>query len=157
MKKAHSFPLAIMFALILILAEAAVGVYPVKAQSQPTPSDNQVNAIASQLYCPVCQNVTLDTCTTAACADWRELIRQKLAEGFSPDQIKAYFAQQYGERVLAVPSASGLNWLLYILPPLILLGGIGLAAGFVYRHRPNGGDASSMSSRKGKSSGAQHG
>ena len=29
---------------------------------QPTPSDDEVNAIARQLYCPVCENTPLDVC-----------------------------------------------------------------------------------------------
>ena len=88
------------------------------------PSDDQVNAIAKQLYCPVCENIPLDVCPTQACAQWRELIREKLVAGWSEDEIKTYFVAQYGDRVLAQPPASGLNWLVYIIPPLAILGGI---------------------------------
>ena len=90
----------------------------------PTPSDDMVNAIAKQLYCPVCENIPLDVCPTQACAQWRELIRQKLAQGWSKQQIEDYFAQQYGDRVLAEPPRSGLNWLVYLIPPLVFLGGV---------------------------------
>lgn len=100
------------------------------AQAQPpTPSDNQVNQVASQLYCPVCENVPLDVCPTQACAQWRELIREKLAAGWSDDQIKQYFVTQYGDRVLATPPAHGLNWLVYVLPPVAILVGVGILAG----------------------------
>jgi cytochrome c-type biogenesis protein CcmH len=87
-------------------------------------SDDEVNAVAKQLYCPVCENIPLDVCPTLACQEWRELIRLKLSEGFTPDQVKAYFADQYGDRVLAAPPARGLNWLVYILPPLAILAGV---------------------------------
>ncbi len=87
-------------------------------------SDDSVNAIAKGMYCPVCENVPLDVCGTQACHQWRELIRQKLAEGWSEEEIKAYFAQQYGDRVLEEPPRRGLNWLVYVLPPLIVLGGL---------------------------------
>ncbi len=98
-------------------------------QAAPTPSDDQVNAVASQLYCPVCENIPLDVCPTTACAQWRDLIRQKIAAGWSTTQIKDYFVQQYGDRVLAEPPRQGINWLVYIIPPLgILLGG-----GILYR------------------------
>ena len=73
------------------------------AQS-PTPSnptDDQVNAIAKQLYCPVCENVPLDVCGNQVCEQWRELIRLKLAQGWTEEQIKQYFVNQYGDRVLA--------------------------------------------------------
>lgn len=86
-------------------------------------TDDQVNAIAKQLYCPVCENVPLDVCPTQACAQWRALIREKLAEGDSEAEIKAYFVRQYGDRVLAAPPARGLNWLVYIIPPLAFLSG----------------------------------
>jgi cytochrome c-type biogenesis protein CcmH len=92
---------------------------------KPTPSDDQVNAIARQLYCPVCENIPLDVCPTTACAQWRELIRTKLADGWNAQQIKDYFAQQYGDRVLGVPPQRGLNWILYILLPVSLIAGGG--------------------------------
>jgi len=88
------------------------------------PTDDQVNVIARQLYCPVCENVPLDVCGTQACAQWRDLIRQRLAEGWSEQQIKDYFVAQYGDRVLATPPARGLNWLVYVVPPLSILIGL---------------------------------
>jgi cytochrome c-type biogenesis protein CcmH len=87
-------------------------------------TDDQVNAIARQLYCPVCENTPLDVCGTQACAQWRELIREKLGQGWGEQQIKDYFVAQYGDRVLAMPPAHGLNWLVYIIPPLAILAGI---------------------------------
>jgi cytochrome c-type biogenesis protein CcmH len=66
----------------------------------------------------VCENVPLDVCPTQACAQWRQTIREKLAAGWSEQQIKDYFVEQYGARVLAAPPARGLNLLVYLLPPL---------------------------------------
>lgn len=94
------------------------------AAQTPMPSDDEVNAIARQLFCPVCENTPLDVCPTQACAQWRELIRTKLSEGWSADQIKQYFATQYGARVLAEPPRQGLNWLVYIIPPVLMLVGV---------------------------------
>jgi cytochrome c-type biogenesis protein CcmH len=106
--------------ILLTLALAGFAVSKGLAQA-PTPSDDQVNAIARQLYCPVCENIPLDVCPTQACAQWRALIRQMLAKGKSPDDIKQYFVQQYGDRVLATPPAHGLNWLAYIIPPAAII------------------------------------
>ncbi len=106
--------------LVLILTGLRVGV--VSAQ-QPTPSDDDVNKIARQLYCPVCENTPLDVCPTQACAQWRELIRQKLAEGWNEEQIIQYFVDNYGTRVLSEPPRQGWNWLIYIAPPIIILAG----------------------------------
>jgi cytochrome c-type biogenesis protein CcmH len=106
--------------LLLVLSVLMIG----KAYGQaPTPSDDQVNAIAKQLFCPVCENIPLDVCPTQACAQWRELIREKLAQGWTATQIKQYFVDQYGDRVLGTPPARGLNWLVYILPPIAILSG----------------------------------
>jgi cytochrome c-type biogenesis protein CcmH len=106
--------------LFLLLGLALAGT----ALAQNEPTDDQVNAIAKQLYCPVCENIPLDVCGTQACAQWRDLIREKLGQGWSEAQIKAYFVEQYGDRVLATPPARGLNWLVYIVPPLAILAGI---------------------------------
>ncbi len=93
----------------------------------PTPSDDQVNAVAKQLFCPVCENIPLDVCPTQACAQWRDLIRQKLAAGWSGDQIKQYFAAQYGDRVLAEPPLQGpnrlVNSMFYVLIGVSILAG----------------------------------
>jgi cytochrome c-type biogenesis protein CcmH len=111
-----------IFAFALTLFFGFLVVRVVSAQ-QPTPSDDQVNAIAKQLYCPVCENIPLDVCPTTACAQWRELIRQKLSAGWTQQQIKDYFVQQYGARVLGTPPAKGINWLVYVIPPLVILAG----------------------------------
>ena len=112
----------VLLAIVLSALVMALSYEPVAAQN-PTPSDDQVNQIAHQLYCPVCENTPLDVCPTEACRQWRDLIRQQLSEGWSEARIKQYFVDQYGARVLAEPPRSGLNWLVYILPPLIILGG----------------------------------
>jgi cytochrome c-type biogenesis protein CcmH len=82
-----------------------------------------VNAIAKKLYCPVCESTPLDVCPTEACKDWREQIRQMLVDGKTEDEILTYFEEQYGAKVLATPPASGLNWLVYVIPPLLILAG----------------------------------
>ena len=110
--------------LALLIAISLASVFYTEAFAQAkTPTDNDVNAIARQLFCPVCENTPLDVCPTEACRDWRELIRTKLAEGWSEDQIKEYFAEQYGARVLAEPPLSGLNWLVYLIPPALIIAG----------------------------------
>jgi cytochrome c-type biogenesis protein CcmH len=116
---ALAFPAAALLLLLNFL--------PVRAQT-PAPSDDEVNAIAKGLYCPVCENIPLDVCGTQACEQWRETIREKLSQGWSADQIRQYFADQYGMRVLDQPPAAGLNWLIYILPPAALAAGAYLVA-----------------------------
>jgi len=111
--------------LLLILVSLAIPVTAFAQDADPTaPTDDEVNAIAKEMYCPVCENVPLDVCGTQACADWREEIRMKLAEGWSEDQIKQYFADRFGDRVLAEPPRQGFNWLVYVVPPIAFLAGV---------------------------------
>ncbi len=99
-----------------------------------TPTDDEVNKIAKQLYCPVCESTPLDVCPTEACRQWREVIRTMLAEGKSEEEIKQHFVTQYGVRVLNVPPNP---WLTYFVPGVvILLGALLLARGFQLWMKP---------------------
>lgn len=109
--------------LILIIGFSMATIVTAQETDSGTISDDQVNAIAKQLYCPVCENIPLDVCGTQACAQWRELIREKLAQDWTEDEIKEYFVLQYGDRVLAEPPRRGLNLLVYIVPPVAFLAG----------------------------------
>lgn len=114
----------ILWIALIALTLSALWIGIAAAQDpQPTPSDNDVNAVAKQLFCPVCENTPLDVCPTQACAQWRDLIREQLAAGKTEAEIKQYFVEQYGARVLSEPPRTGLNWLVYIVPPIgILIG-----------------------------------
>src|SRR5678815_836077 len=87
---------------MLIVIVTMLFAIPVFAQGA-TPTDDEVNRIAKQLYCPVCENTPLDVCPTEACRQWREEIRSMLADGKSEDEIKQHFVDYYGARVLNEP------------------------------------------------------
>ncbi len=89
-------------------------------------SDNDVNRVAKQLYCPVCPNTPLDVCETQACQDWRAQIKDQLGQGWSDQQVIEYFVAQYGERVLAEPRRSGFTSFVWLLPVLAVLIGLGV-------------------------------
>ena len=76
------------YAIFFLLALAILLAAPVLAQGQNPPTDDEVNAVAKQLYCPVCENTPLDVCPTQACAQWRDLIRLKLSQGESEEEGK---------------------------------------------------------------------
>ena len=108
-----------LFVLLTVLLLLAV--IPVSAQEPiGTITDDQVNAVARELFCPICESTPLDVCETQACKDWRETIRDKLAGGQSEDQIKDYFADQYGVRALAEPPAKGITLPLWLVPILTI-------------------------------------
>ncbi|HJR81626.1 MAG TPA: cytochrome c-type biogenesis protein CcmH [Anaerolineales bacterium] len=90
------------FAVLVALTVAIPTRTTVFAQG-PTPTDDEVNRIAKQLYCPVCESTPLDVCPTEACRQWRELIHEMLAQGKSEAEIKQYFVEHYGPQVLNEP------------------------------------------------------
>lgn len=116
-----------IFLLFLALILSAVIVNPAAAQSDSggrTVTDDDVNEIARDLFCPVCESTPLDVCPTQACADWREIIRTKLSEGQTEQQIKDYFEEQYGPRALAEPPREGFLLLVWIIPIVaVVVGG----------------------------------
>lgn len=140
--------------VLLILAMAAgaawlVAYQPANAQGPqggPTTSPEQVNAVAKDLWCPLCNGVRLDNCDLQACVQMREVISQKIAAGQSNDQIKSYFVQQYGEVVLGMPKSQ----LPFILPFVIGILALGFVGYFVVvwvRRRPAAAQADARSAR----------
>lgn len=130
MKSARLTFCVLLFTLVL------AGLWTGSANAQgPTPTDDEVNRIAKQLYCPVCESTPLDVCPTEACRQWRDLIRSMLAEGKSEAEIKQYFVTQYGARVLSEPPN---RLVTYLVPAVvILLGAFLLFRGFQMWLKPS--------------------
>lgn len=122
---------AYTFLSILIISLFA---QPAIAQG-PLPTDDEVNKIAKQLYCPVCESTPLDVCPTEACRQWRELIREMLTQGKSEVEIKQYFVEHYGPQVLNEPPN---RLVTYIVPiGILLLGAFMLFYGFRIWMKPS--------------------
>ncbi len=112
-------------ALLILLSIIGWAMPAVMAQ---TPTPEEVNAVARDLWCPLCAGVRLDTCELKACEQMREVIALKLSEGATPEEIKAYFIQQYGPQVLGEPPRQGFTLLAWILPFGLLAAGAGWLA-----------------------------
>jgi len=63
----------------------------------------------------------------------RAVVRDRLRSGETPDQVKAYFVSRYGEWILLEPTMTGLNILLYVLPVVLVIGGLAIVAFLVRR------------------------
>ena len=85
--------------------------------------DRMVREVSSELRCVVCQGVSIEDSPSTLAQEMRSVVREQLAAGRSPDQVKAYFVERYGEWVLLRPQASGLNLLVYLLPIAVIAGG----------------------------------
>ncbi len=86
-----------------------------------TVTADQVDAVAKQLWCPLCSGVRLDACELKACSQMKEVIGEKLAQGVDVQTIKNYFVAQYGPQVLGEPPMEGFNWLAWVLPVVALI------------------------------------
>ena len=114
-----------LFLLLIVFAASLLGIKAAYAQGY-TPTDDDVLRVAKNLYCPVCPNTPLDVCETKACEDWRAQIRDQLSQGWTDQQIIDYFVTQYGERVLAEPQRKGFTSLVWFLPLIVVLVGLGI-------------------------------
>lgn len=112
---------------LVVLALAGV-IRPVTAQGPDGVTRDQVNEVARDLYCPLCTGLSVDVCEIQVCEQMREVIAQKLAAGESKEQIKAYFVEQYGQKVLGQPEKRGINLIAWILPGALVVGGLSGAA-----------------------------
>ncbi len=79
--------------------------------------------VASELRCPVCQGLSINDSPAELAVQMKNVIRDQLAAGRTPDEVKAYFIGRYGEWVLLAPEPSGMNLMVYVLPLTAFLGG----------------------------------
>lgn len=94
-----------------------------RSTSSESELDRQVREVSSGLRCVVCQGVSIEDSPSTLAQEMRGVVREQLAAGRSPDQVRAYFVERYGEWVLLRPRASGLNLLVYLLPIAMIAGG----------------------------------
>ena len=118
----------IVFALPTLAQDATPG--------KPVTADD-INAVAKQMYCPVCENIPLDVCPTEACQQWREEIGTELAAGKTAEEIKSAFVARYGDRVVGTPEDPTLRALSLITPPVVAIVAIMIAGWVVFRWRRN--------------------
>ncbi|MFN8470784.1 MAG: cytochrome c-type biogenesis protein CcmH [Anaerolineae bacterium] len=118
--------LVLLFVLLLTLAGAAVA--SAQGGLSNDEIDRRMRAITDRLNCPLCQNTTLTECPLQVCDEMRDLIRQKLVAGENEDQIRAYFVERYGDRVLNEPPRQGFALLGWVMPFVGIVVGVVLLA-----------------------------
>lgn len=90
-----------------------------------TDLDVQVREIAKTLRCTVCQTENIWESGAPLAKQMRDAIRERLVQGQSPEDIRAYFLSRYGDYILMQPPKRGVNWLIWIAPFLLLfIGGL---------------------------------
>ncbi|WP_038651691.1 cytochrome c-type biogenesis protein [Roseicyclus elongatus] len=95
--------------------------------------EERARDISANLRCVVCRGESIDESNATVARDLRLLVRERLVEGDSDEQVISYIVDRYGEYVLMRPTFGGANILLWAAGPLMLLIGIGLAAAYLRR------------------------
>ena len=118
--------LILIFAL---LASPAMAVQPDEVLSDPV-LEARARALGQELRCVVCQGENIDESNAGIARDLRLLVRERLVDGDTDQEILDFVVGRYGEYVLMRPTWIGSNIILYIAGPVLLF--FALFAGFFY-------------------------
>ena len=106
----------------LLLGAAA----PEPSERLPDPAaEDRARDLFKEIRCVVCQNESIDDSEAALAQDLRRLVREQVGAGRSDGEVRAYLVDRYGEFILLRPTFSPANWLLWAVPFLIVLAGVG--------------------------------
>ena len=95
------------------------------SQRSDSALEAMTTVLASELRCPVCQGNSIQDSPSELAQQMRDLIRDQLRSGSTPDEVRQYFVDKYGEWILLAPKAEGLNLIVYAIPfAALLIGGL---------------------------------
>ncbi|GBD84542.1 cytochrome c-type biogenesis protein CcmH precursor [bacterium BMS3Abin02] len=109
---------------VITVALAAIVVAGLIA-GDPTPED-RVDSLGQRIKCPVCQGVTIAESPSKTAQTMMEITREKVAAGWTDDQIIQYFEDRYNTAILVDPPFSGKTLLVWLLPLVALIAGVAL-------------------------------
>ena len=129
--------------LWLFLSGAALAVEPDEILDDPA-LESRAREISKGLRCLVCRNESIDESNAELARDLRLLVRERLVEGDSDEEVVDFVVSRYGEYVLLNPKATGINLVLWVAGPVLLLGGLGIAFAYL-RRRGEGASPETLS------------
>jgi len=118
--------IAILLALTMLLPGAVQAVEPDEVLDDPK-LEQRARDISKGLRCVVCQNESIDESNADLAKDLRLLVRDRLQEGDSNEEVVEYVVARYGEFVLLEPRFAPHTYLLWLAPLALLLFGLALA------------------------------
>ena len=118
-------PSKIFNQLMMMLASAFLCLVNVHA-GDTTEQTERIRNIIDELRCPTCQGLSVKDSDAGFSVNIRNKAVEMVREGFSDDEIRAFFVERYGEWILRAPPMVGFNLILWLLP------GAGLLFGFWY-------------------------
>lgn len=107
----------VLLSLVAVLALLAVAC---QGSSVEPSLEEQAQALDKQLMCPVCPSETIDQSRVELAKQMRAIVRERLADGESEQEIKDFFVDRYGDNVLAAPPARGFNIVVWVIAGLAL-------------------------------------
>lgn len=101
----------ILLAAVLAVA-LVVGGRPTKQPSL----DERTRAVAATMRCPECTDKSMAASDAPTSVASRNEIRRQLEAGRTPDEVRGWFAQRYGQSILLTPQSSGVEGLIWAIP-----------------------------------------
>ena len=94
--------------------------------------EERAQEINKSLICPVCPGETIDQSRVQLAEQMRKIVRDKVELGYTKDDIQRFFVERYGDDVLAEPPMKGFSLTIWVVPPLVVIGG-GILLFFILR------------------------
>lgn len=101
---------------------AAIDAFSFKDEAQ----EQQFHQLTEQLRCPKCQNNSIADSNAMIAADMRLKVYELMQQGQSRQQIVDYMVARYGNFVTYEPPVTPSTVILWVLPGLVVIGGIGV-------------------------------
>lgn len=118
---------ALFFALLVAAMPVAAQDYA--QESLPDPKQEaQATALMDTIRCVVCQGQPISGSNADLAGDMRRVIRERIAAGESPEQVRTWLVSKYGDWVSFKPQVKPATMPLWIVPLAALLGGIWLVS-----------------------------
>jgi len=121
---------SVLFVLILLLATPGWAVEPDEILPDAE-LEKRSRDISQNLRCLVCQNESIDESTASLARDLRLLVRERLKQGETDQEVVAFVVDRYGEFVLLRPQANGINLILWALAPMALLFSMAFSGAYI--------------------------
>ena len=128
--------LLLVLGLLLAIGAPAWAVEPSERLADPA-LEARARAISQELRCLVCQNESIDESNAPLAHDLRVLVRKRLVAGDSDRQVLNYIVARYGVFVLLDPPFEPVTWVLWLGPPILVLGAAAVLLLRARRRRPD--------------------
>jgi cytochrome c-type biogenesis protein CcmH len=86
--------------------------------------ESRARNLSRELRCMVCQNQSIDDSEAPLARDLRLLVRERLTQGDTDQQVLDFLVSRYGNFVLLRPPLEWRTMLLWGLPPAALIAGL---------------------------------